>query len=162
MNDEHLIKTPPTKDQIAERANLMSGVFKQLITLNASAIGLIVVFAEHFATEHQLSKILLAFAPIAFLASLFCSMMMLFTMTYRQLPGDEMTHQLDRDETTALFVSIMGFTTGIICLVLPAWFRFTDMLPQWILALVGVGFLAYCGNYLFKKIGQMRKATGES
>ena len=158
MSEEHLLKPLPTKDEVAERARLMAGVFKQLTTLNASAIALIAVFMEKMSAGDLLSGLLLAFAPIAFLTSLFCSLMMLITMSMRQQPSEGMTYRLDRDESQVLFGAIMGFTIGLLCLILPAWFRFAGMVPPVILAGVGVVILFGIGVVLGKKLSTLRNA----
>lgn len=162
MNDEHLLPGPLTDEEVTKRAELMAGLFKLLVTLNSSAIGLIVIFASHFATENLFAKILLAFAPIAFLSSLVGSFMMVFGMTMRQAPRNVLPNEMDKEEWWFFGFSFIGFIVGVACLLLPAAFRFIGLLPQWAEIVLSLCAIAGFIFFVVRKIMSKRKAVGNT
>ncbi|MEM6258208.1 MAG: hypothetical protein AAGI37_07835 [Planctomycetota bacterium] len=157
MRDEHLIKEPMTDEELVERAELLGGLFKLLITLNSSAIGVIVIFSGNFLVDDTLSKILVAMAPVCFLASLVCSFMMVFSSTLRQSPRHSLEREWEQEEWWFFSISFVGFITGISCLFVIALNNFFRTLPQWIELALLLGMLVSLFYIIRWLIGQKQR-----
>ena len=126
MPDGIELPTPLTPQQSAKRAELMAGVFKQLLTLNTAAIGFLAFFMDKLQPAGDglaatLANFALLLAPIAFLASLLGAF---FTLVLLTMASDPTTGEKPTDGLgvrVSFGVALLGFPLGVLCLALPPW-----------------------------------------
>ena len=159
MNDDYKLDLPPTQERVAALAKLYTPIFKQLITLSASAIGLVIVFMEKFVSEVDTINMLVAFALFSFLGSLLGSFLMYFKMMMMHLPDEGERLFNDKFEWSIFWLAFMGFNIGVICLMMVALLNFINTLTLWILGGAGIAMIFFAGLALWKKIQRLRKIS---
>jgi len=152
MDENHLLKKPATPEDIAQKAALLTPVFKQLIALNASAIGLVVIFMDRFVSDNRLLNVIATLSLLMFLGSLLASFLIFFKTSVMQKPAEGETLFEDTTDLVIFWASFMGFTAGVLCLMVIAWANFVTALPVWVLGLVGLAMIIYAGCVIWKRM----------
>lgn len=128
MNEEGLVVNPCTDEQRIKDSLRGEPIFKLLVTLSTTMLGLTMVFAHRFAIEQSGAIFALAIAPIMFLSSIACSFYVLTAIAFFDPEHGRKRWLEGKFELGILVVSIFGFLLGLFCLGLASYLNYLKLI----------------------------------